>query len=94
MRMPEIGSCDATSCSYNDDTKCRALAVTVGHGDEANCDTFWSAPQDGGDPTQLGQVGACRADDCEHNERLVCTASSVDIGRRGETVDCLTFDRS
>lgn len=92
MKLPKIESCDATSCSYNHHEHCRAPAITVGHGNEARCDTYWPGDEAGGVPSQIGAVGACRAEACEHNEDLVCTAANVDVGRRGETVDCLTFD--
>ena len=92
MEMPVIRSCDATTCAYNDDQQCHALAITVGDGDRARCDTYWERSPDGGDPAQAGRVGACRAVDCQHNERLECTATGVTVGENGGTVDCLTFD--
>ena len=91
MEMPQIKTCDAIACAYNDDQQCRALAITVGGGDTARCDTYFGEAQTGGFPQANAGVGACRAVQCKHNERLECTATNVDIGQRQGKVTCLTF---
>lgn len=91
MEMPKILGCDAMECAYNKDQQCHALAITVGDGSKARCDTFWSGSPQGGDLNVIGGVGACRATGCRFNERLECTATGIQVGHASGEVDCLTF---
>jgi hypothetical protein len=93
MEMPQILACDATECAYNQNQKCHALAITVGDGDRAQCDTFWKAASKGGILSIIGGVGACRATNCRFNQDLECSARSINVGHQGTEVDCLTFRR-
>lgn len=94
MEMPKVIECDATECAYNQERKCHALAITVGDHGTPRCDTFWRAPNKGGDLNIIGGVGACRASQCRYNRSLECTASGIRVGRAGDEVDCLTFSAS
>ncbi|MET9256540.1 DUF1540 domain-containing protein [Streptomyces sp. NPDC048182] len=87
--MPQVHSCSATNCSYNQASDCHAGAITVG-GDHAHCGTFVEiTPRSGMD--RNGLVGACHRSDCVHNDKLECTAAAVDIGPRDDVADCLTY---
>jgi hypothetical protein len=88
--MPQVHSCSATACSYNESSGCHAGAITIG-GDHAHCGTFVEISfRSSTDRT--GLVGACHRSDCRHNEKLECTAPSVDVGTRADMADCLTYD--
>lgn len=92
MEMPKILECDATECAYNRNRECHAMAITVGDGAMAHCDTYWQSKNKGGVLNIIAGVGACRAVNCEYNQNLECTASGIRVGHKGDAVDCLTFD--
>jgi hypothetical protein len=91
MEMPVVNRCEATSCAYNRDRMCHATAITVGDVSHAHCDTFFTAPAPGGDPSTTGRVGACKMSDCQHNVQLECQAPGIDIGYSLDEADCLTY---
>ncbi|MFF4771617.1 DUF1540 domain-containing protein [Microtetraspora fusca] len=57
----------------------------------AHCDTFFSVPSKGGDPSVTGRVGACKMSDCRHNVQLECQASGIVVGYAQDAADCLTY---
>ncbi len=91
MNMPKVISCDAPECAYNLNNICHALAITVGNGSIAHCDTFCSSSIKGGDPVAVGCVGACKCVSCLHNLSMECQASEICVGHEGADVNCLTF---
>jgi len=91
MSMSKISMCEMTTCSYNMDQKCHTMAITVGNGACAACDTFTSMPMKGGAADMVGGVGACRRDACRHNSNLECVAGMVAIGMHSGHADCKTF---
>lgn len=94
MEMPKVSGCSVTSCAYNNQQACHALAITVGEEpDMPICDTFLESevPGSGGDKAVTAGVGACKAAECEYNEDLECTASEIKVGMQEEEADCLTF---
>jgi hypothetical protein len=93
MKMPKISQCSATGCSYNTESACHALAITIGDMNDPMCDTFVQVDTDGGDPQAVGQVGACKMSSCKHNESLECMAETVTVGPKDDQIDCLTFER-
>jgi hypothetical protein len=88
--MPQVHSCSATSCSYNESSMCRAGAITIA-GDHAHCGTFVEISFRGG-TDHNGMVGACHRSECRHNDKLECTAPSIDIGTSTDVADCLTYE--
>ncbi|MFG3437239.1 DUF1540 domain-containing protein [Nonomuraea sp. NPDC047897] len=91
MEMPVVNACEAEACAYNTDRNCHALAITVGDARNAHCDTFFSAPTKGGDPTAVGHVGACKISDCRHNAQFECQAPGITVGYVENAADCLTY---
>ncbi|GAA2784790.1 DUF1540 domain-containing protein [Saccharopolyspora taberi] len=89
--MPLVNNCGAEDCAYNSDHNCHALAITIGEPRHAQCDTFTTVSQRGGDPDAIGHVGACKMSDCRHNVDLECQAPGITIGYQQNTVDCLTY---
>jgi hypothetical protein len=93
MRMPEVAECSVTSCAYNSEQNCHAMAITVGDDtDDPTCDTFFEADMSGGVKDVIAGVGACKAADCQYNDSLECTAPNIHVGFKEDQVDCLTFD--
>ena len=88
--LPQVHSCAATSCSYNESSACHAGAITIG-GENAGCGTFVEISFRGG-TDRTGIVGACHRSDCRFNDKLECTAPSVDVGARADVADCLTYE--
>jgi hypothetical protein len=88
--MPQVHSCSATSCGYNESSTCHAGAITIG-GDHAHCGTFVEISFRAG-TDRTGLVGACHRSDCRFNDKLECTAPSVDVGARDDVADCLTYE--
>ncbi len=91
MEMPVVDACQVEACAYNTDRRCHALAITIGDAHHAHCDTFFSAPDKGGDPTAIGHVGACKVSDCRHNTQLECQAPNITVGYVENAADCLTY---
>ena len=91
MEMPIIKECDAPECAYNDQSKCHALAITVGDEMRPQCDTLCTMAMMAGDAEAIGRVGACKMSGCMHNSRLECTAPGITVGHRGDEVDCLAY---
>ncbi len=91
MQMPKVTDCQAMECSYNVDSMCHALAITIGDGSNPQCDTFCQSSSKGGDPTCTATVGACKVKSCMHNLSLECQAPSISVGYQSGQVDCMTF---
>lgn len=92
--MSKISGCDVTECSYNINSQCHTLAITVGDagGECAMCDTYVDMPLKGGGMDITGGVGACKVDDCQYNESLECAANSIKVGKHQGHPDCMTFE--
>ena len=91
MDPVKVISCDATECSFNQENRCHALAITVGGGTDHECDTYWPASDKGGLPQVACNVGACKVPGCKFNDKLMCTAPSITVGHHGDVVDCLSY---
>ncbi|PDP85441.1 DUF1540 domain-containing protein [Glycomyces fuscus] len=91
MDMPVVNSCQVDACAYNTEHTCHALAITVGNSTHAQCDTFFGAREQGGDPASTGHVGACKMADCQHNVHLECQAPGISVGFDQKQADCLTY---
>lgn len=92
MKMPKIDTCNVTSCSYNQNQQCHALAITVG-GPEACacCDTYLHSGKKGGVPDMTGSVGACKVDQCSFNNSFECAAPQINVNLHQDHADCATF---
>lgn len=90
MNMPRVSMCDAVDCSYNQDRKCHALAITVGEA-EPCCDTYFKAQNKGGISENIGGVGACKVQDCRYNKLFECSAGSIQVGIPSGHADCVTY---
>lgn len=91
MQMPPVNSCQVERCVYNRDQTCHALAITMGNTTLAHCDTFFTAPTKGGDPSVSAKVGACKIAECRHNSQFECQAPGIEVGPKQEPAECLTF---
>jgi hypothetical protein len=91
IQMPQVSACGATECAYNRESKCHALAITVGDRNEPHCDTMVSAPEHVSRKESAG-VGACKVSSCRHNQELECNAPAIRVGLKADSVDCLTFE--
>jgi len=94
MKMPEIMSCESMVCSYNMDSKCRAMAITVGAGDSPLCNTAMSSAMKGGVSEMSGCVGACKVMPCQFKKSLEYTASSVQMKMHSGIAECGTFNQA
>lgn len=90
MGMPRVTSCSVSECSYNMNNECHTLAITVGDGTHAACDTFVRLQNKGGTEA-TGGVGACKAFNCQHNKALECIAAGISVGPHSGHADCKTF---
>ena len=73
-----VQTCKVDGCSFNSHSRCHALAVTIGDGNNPRCDTFVQQGSDGGMETST-RVGACKVAGCVNNKKLVCKANFIDI---------------
>ncbi len=88
--MPEVANCAVTQCAFNTDDSCHARAITIGHGQDPDCDTFFDNSQHT-DSDRTAGVGACKMTDCSHNDDFECSADSIQVGKSGNSVNCLTY---
>ena len=73
-----VKACKVESCSFNRNSRCHALAITIGDGSRPRCDTFVQEKAEGGIETET-VVGACKVASCGHNKNLICKANFIDI---------------
>jgi len=92
MQMSKISACTVANCSFNQNSQCHALAITVG-GPEvcACCDTYLDASKKGGVAEMTGGVGACKVESCTHNSSFECSAPNIKVGLHQGHADCTTF---
>lgn len=90
--MPKIIDCEVGECSFNKDSKCHAIAITVG-GPEPACDTFMSGKRKGGVMDMTGGVGACKVEDCAFNQSLECSAGGIEVSMHSHNAECGTFKK-
>ncbi len=91
ISMPRILSCSVTECAYNINNECHTLAITVGDGSHASCDTYYRTQVKGGAVDQIGGVGACKADACKFNKAFECSAPGINVAAHSGHADCKTF---
>lgn len=91
MKMAHIRNCELSNCGYNMQGHCHALAITVGGPGDHQCDTFFSHPEKGGNPSAIGMVGACKVTSCTHNTALECSADKISVGKCGFDADCMAY---
>lgn len=94
-KMPMIVSCSGSDCSYNSNSTCNAMAVTIGERREAVCDTYYRTDHKIAYPDTTSFVGACKMENCRFNRNLECTAySGVSLLGTNGHVLCNTFQES
>lgn len=91
MSMPKILSCSVSECAYNINYECHTMAITVGDGNHAECDTYYRAKSKGGAADLIGGVGACKVDICKFNKSFECSAPGINVAPHSGHADCKTF---
>ncbi len=92
MDMPKIKDCEVPECSYNMDSQCHAIAITVGDGSAAHCDTFFKIDRKGGIKGLIGGVGACKMANCRFNRDLGCSVDSgIVVSLQDGHAECISF---
>ncbi|OFZ17764.1 MAG: hypothetical protein A2X94_04130 [Bdellovibrionales bacterium GWB1_55_8] len=92
MHHVKVGKCDVTTCCYNTDQRCHAVAIQVGD-NEPLCDTFSPAGSQCGIRDYEAEVGACKVSECSFNKSLVCDAPAINVGWVNNSAECRTFKR-
>jgi hypothetical protein len=90
IKLPKITFCEMEECAYNNDKRCRAIAVSIG-GPEPECITIEKKSKEGGIDTINGGVGACKTRDCMFNKGLICIAKNIEIVKRGSRGYCTSY---
>jgi hypothetical protein len=93
IEMADVHECAATECAYNKDNACHAKAITIGDGDNPNCDTFMAGPMHTRSTVIQAGVGACKVADCRHNEDLECAADNIRVAMAGACASCMTCEK-
>lgn len=89
MEMMKVASCDASSCAYNKDNRCHALAITVKASSAASCSTFFESDGQGSGNGNIAGIGACTESSCEYNAGLECTfAEGIAVALNGGLAEC------
>jgi ferredoxin len=95
VTLSAVSTCEASSCTYNTNRRCRAPAITIGStiGGKVHlpvCVT--SLPDDEHFiPFPLAGVGACRVLACAHNCERNCHAGAIEVALIGEEPTCAMF---
>lgn len=92
IAMPNVSSCGADKCVYNQFHKCHARAITIGDIQRPGCDTFFTGSEHVRNVKQIAGVGACKVSACSHNQDYECTADSIEVGFAGNEVVCMTYE--
>lgn len=91
MEMMKVGSCDASSCSYNKDNHCHALAITMKNASKVSCSTFFEGDAKGNGNGNDAGIGACTESDCDFNKGLECTYSEgIEVALNGDHAECIS----
>lgn len=93
MNMTPVSNCGATSCSFNQDSQCHAIAITIAiaEASKAECNTYADLSLKGGSREIIAGVGACKVTSCRNNKNLECSAPAIQIDRKDGKVLCLTY---
>jgi hypothetical protein len=91
LDIPAVQVCDATSCAYNVEHNCHAVAITVGDGIHAACDTFFASDHHARDRSGPAGVGACKVTGCRYNSDLECSAGAIHVNVHANHADCGTY---
>jgi hypothetical protein len=84
-----VRSCAATTCSFNNDHHCNALAITVaGSESQPTCGTFVQLDARRPVSSETSSVGACHRLECKYNSDLMCTAEGIEVT---DTATCATY---
>lgn len=89
--MPVVAACSATDCSYNQESRCHARAITIGDGIHPGCDTYFMDNGHVHEKSRDAGIGACKVTQCHYNEDLECMTDMINVGRSGPDVSCMTF---
>lgn len=93
IRIADVAECTIPECIYNRGSRCYARAMTVGHGEGPECQTFYSGNHHAAKREQTAGVGACKVSECRHNDGYQCEAERVYVGYNNNEIACLTFSR-
>ncbi|MBI3558429.1 MAG: DUF1540 domain-containing protein [Deltaproteobacteria bacterium] len=91
VEMPQVSKCTATNCAYNVKQGCHARAITIGDGNQANCDSHFDSSPHTKANARVAGVGACKVTGCKYNDDFECNAQAINVGYVGQAVKCMTF---
>ena len=85
--MTMVAKCTVHICTYNQNERCHARAITVGDGVEPHCDTYFSCGKHCKSGGQAS-VGACKVADCRFNIDYECTNPGIEVEMYGGAARC------
>lgn len=88
MSIATVKTCNTTTCSFNDNTACGAVGITVGGENAASCTTFVQLDVRRPVTSGTSAVGACKRLECTFNDNLLCTAASIEVR---DDATCATY---
>lgn len=92
IQIPLISECSVMDCGYNRNASCYARAITIGDGENPNCDTYFNTSdlsQHAKSRSNPAGVGACKVSACRFNHDYECMTDEIMVG----SGHCLTFMR-
>ena len=90
VTLTDVSTCDATNCTYNDNHRCHAPAITIGRDALPTCVTFMPDAQHF-TPRPIAGVGACKISACVYNRNRSCHAQAIDVALKESAPTCITF---
>lgn len=93
IQSADVARCTVPECVYNRNSHCYALAITVGNGEQPECDTFYSANNHVPRRDATAGVGACKVYPCRYNADYACQAEHIYVGYTDNSsyVGCLSY---
>lgn len=93
IEMSRVSKCCATTCAYNKQSICHAVAITIGDGANPNCDTYFKSNSHCQREAVAG-VGACKVVSCCNNNDYECQAEEVGIDLTNGRAVCTAYSLS
>lgn len=91
LGISRVVECTLPECVYNRNSRCYAIAVTIGNGVAPDCLTFHTANNRVAKREEHAGVGACKVPECLHNRDYACGIQRIYVGYHANRIACLAF---
>jgi hypothetical protein len=89
--LPNVKSCTATDCAFNDCWSCRSPFIVVGDHEKPACNTYKKSDFPADDIDTVAEVKACNMFMCLRNRDLMCIAYHIKVRVRDGVPLCHSY---